>query len=455
MSQSSSDSYNEVYRPQFHFSAETNWLNDPNGLVYYKGTYHMFFQHNPSGIDWGNMTWGHATSPDLVHWTQGLNAISPDSLGTIFSGSAVVDWNNTSGFQSGSEKPLVAIYACAGDTSPESKGQPYTQCLAYSQDAGKTWQKYSGNPVIHQIKPGNRDPKVVWYDPKREWVMALYLDNHDYALLTSPDLKTWKEIQRFADPGTSECPDYFEIPVVGSSQKKWVFVSASGQYLVGSFDGDKFTAEQNPLRMDLGPNYYAVQTYSDIPRNDGRRIQIAWMNGGKYPGMPFNQQMSFPCVLTLGKTPDGFRIYRNPVKEIRSLYNGEQKWTNVNLAEGDSPLSKLSGDLWDLDANIEVGSAKKVELKFRGTSVSYDVAKQTLSAAGKTEQFRLRNGRLKFRALIDRSSFELFGNDGEFSFTACFLPNVDDHSLSLVATGGAATIRSLTVHSLKSAWPKP
>ncbi len=307
MSTSGSADYDEVYRPQFHFSAKTNWLNDPNGLVFYKGTYHMFFQHNPTGINWGNMTWGHATSPDLIHWKQQDNAIEPDALGTIFSGSAVVDWNNTSGFQKGKDKPLVAIYACAGDTSPESKGQPYTQCIAYSPDAGKTWSKYALNPVLKQLAPGNRDPKVIWYAPKSEWIMALFFENSDYGLFSSPDLKHWKQIQRFTFPGVGECPDFFQIHVEGDTdESKWVFVSASGDYLVGSFDGEKFVPEQKGLRMDGGPNFYAVQTYSDIPKRDGRRIQIAWMNGGSYPNMPFNQQMSFPCRLTLRKTPEGY-----------------------------------------------------------------------------------------------------------------------------------------------------
>jgi len=452
MAMSSHDAYDEVYRPQFHFTAQKNWLNDPNGLVFYKGVYHLFFQHNPSGIDWGNMTWGHATSPDLVHWTQHSDAIPPDAMGTIFSGSAVVDRGNTTGFQSGGDKALVAIYACAGDTSPESKGKPYTQCLAYSQDAGTTWVKYAQNPVLKQIAPGNRDPKVVWFEPKREWVMALFLENSDYALFTSPDLKSWKQIQRFPDPGTSECPDFFEIPVEASDLKKWVFVSASGQYLVGSFDGDKFTAEQTGVRMDVGPNYYAVQTYSDIPKRDGRRIQIAWMNGGRYPEMPFNQQMSFPCRLTLHKTDEGYRIHRNPVREIKGLYEQEHKWKGLKLSAGEDPLAKLTGDLWDIDLDLEVGAAKQIVLTFRGTSVTYDVASQTLHASDRTEHLPLQEGRLKLRALIDRSSFEFFANDGAFSFTACFLPNVENHTLSLTAAGGQATIRTLVAHSLKSAW---
>ncbi len=270
--------YDETYRPQFHFTARANWLNDPNGLVYDQGEYHLFFQHNPTGIEWGNMTWGHATSRDLVHWEQLPNAIEPDPLGTIFSGSAVVDRHNSAGFQVGSRPPLVAIYTAAGDTSPESKGQPFTQCLAYSNDRGRTWTKYDGNPVLNHIVGGNRDPKVIWHAPTQRWIMALYLDGNEFGLFSSPDLKHWEPIQTLALPDCSECPDFFPLPVDGDKNHiKWVFTAANGHYLIGSFDGAKFTQEGGPFAADYGANYYAVQTYSDLPESDGRRIQVAWM----------------------------------------------------------------------------------------------------------------------------------------------------------------------------------
>lgn len=449
---SSTRSYDEIYRPQFHFTAATNWLNDPNGLVFYKGTYHLFFQHNPIGIDWGNMTWGHATSPDLVHWTQLPDAIKPDDMGTIFSGSAVVDRRDTSHLKAGKESPLIALYTSAGDTSAESKGKPFSQCLAFSSDAGTTWEKYRGNPVIPQIAHGNRDPKVVWFEPKNEWVMALYLEGADYALLTSPDLIHWAQIQRFSFPGAGECPDFFEMPVDGGRGSKWVFVSASGEYLVGSFDGQQFRPEQAGHKMDAGPNFYAVQTYSDIPGTDGRRIQIAWMNGGKYPGMPFNQQMSFPCALTLHQTADGYRIDRNPVGEIRELYHQTRHWKNSPMPEGKNVLANMPDGVWDLTFEVEVGSAKRLDLGFYGQRVTIDVASQTLRCGERTAPLAIGNGRFKLRALIDRTSFELFGNAGELSFSACYLPALSDGGLSLTAVGGNAVAPSIEVHSLKSAW---
>jgi sucrose-6-phosphate hydrolase SacC (GH32 family) len=253
--------YNEKYRPQFHFTPRKFWTNDPNGLVYYKGEYHMFFQHNPFGINWGNMTWGHAVSKDLIHWRQLRNAIEPDELGTIYSGSAVVDWNNTAGFQTGKERVLVAFYTSAGKHAPVRR--PYTQSIAYSNDRGRTWAKYKNNPVVEHIRGSNRDPKVIWYEPTKTWITALYLDGDDFTLLSSKNLKQWTRLHDVKLAESGECPDFFELPVDGNSENtRWVFWGADGTYLLGSFDGHKFTPESGPLESRVG-NHYAAQTYSD------------------------------------------------------------------------------------------------------------------------------------------------------------------------------------------------
>ena len=280
--------YNETYRPQFHFSSKAGWLNDPNGLVFYKGEYHLFFQHNPKGNKWGNMTWGHAVSPDLLHWTQLPNALEPDKMGTQFSGSAFVDWNNTAGFQTGAASPLIAMYTAAGGTSPESQGRRFTQCIAYSNDAGRTWTKYRGNPVLDFIAGENRDPKVIWHEPSKKWILALYIDrNGAYGLFSSSDLKQWTSLQELTVPGHGECPDFFPLALDGKQQDlRWVFTTASGHYLVGKFDGTRFSDETGTQALDEGANFYAVQSYSDIPSADGRRIQISWMNGGRIRGCP-------------------------------------------------------------------------------------------------------------------------------------------------------------------------
>lgn len=443
--------YQETYRPQFHFTAKTNWLNDPNGLVYYKGEYHLFFQHNPSGNQWGNMTWGHAISPDLVHWQQLDNALLPDRLGTMFSGSAVVDWNNTAGFQKGDDKTLAALYTAAGGTSPESGNQPFTQCLAYSTDRGRTWTKYEQNPVLRNIGRENRDPKVVWHAPSRKWIMALYQDKDIYSLFSSPDLKQWTLLHDFSVPGCSECPDFFEMPVDGNKNNtRWAFVAADGRYLVGRFDGKRFSPQSELLTADWGNSYYAVQTYSDTP--DGRRIQIAWMRDGKYPGMPFNQQMSFPCDMKLRTFPEGLRICRTPVREIEKLHRKTHTWTHSPLKPGENPLAGLRGDLFDIAADIALGNATEVGFKIRGEPVRYIKADKKLACLGKTAELIPDKGTIRLRLLVDRTSLEVFANDGKVGMTSCFLPDPENQSLEIYAIGDTATIISLYVHELRSAW---
>jgi sucrose-6-phosphate hydrolase SacC (GH32 family) len=444
--------YGETYRPQFHFTAEKNWLNDPNGLVYFGGEYHLFFQHNPSGIEWGNMTWGHAVSTDLVRWRQLENALLPDAMGTMYSGSAVVDHGNTSGFGKGSEPPLVILYTAAGGESAESKGRPYTQCVAYSNDRGRTWTKYAGNPVLGEVAKGNRDPKVVWHGPTKRWVMALYKSGNDFALYASPDLKAWTHLQDLTMPGCDECPDFFEVPVEGKAgETRWVFVAANGRYWVGAFDGRRFTPESGPHPSDHGGNYYAVQSWSDVP--EGRRIQLAWMRGGRYPRMPFNQQMSFPCEVTLRETAGGPRLFRRPVEEVKTLREGTGRWNFELTPGGADPLAGVRGDLFDIVAEIEPGEAEEVSLVVRGEAITYTAGDRTLTCLGKSVVLpEGRDGRVTLRVLVDRASIEVFADDGGVVMSSCFVPATDARSVEMRAKGGAARVRSLEVHTLRSAW---
>jgi fructan beta-fructosidase len=444
--------YQETYRPQFHFSPRTNWTNDPNGLVFYKGEYHIFFQHNPFGIDWGNMTWGHAVSPDLVHWTQLEHALHPDKLGTMFSGSAVVDSDDTAGFRKGEEQTLVAIYTAAGGSSPESQGQPFTQCIAYSNDRGRTWTKYDKNPVLAHVAGSNRDPKVIWHAPTKKWVMALYLDGSDYALFGSPNLKEWTKLCDVPMPGTSECPDFFPLAVDGDTGKAlWVFWGANGNYRLGAFDGARFLPDTPVLQSRYGANDYAAQTYSDIPAADGRRIQITWMQGGQYPSMPFNQQMGFPRVMTLRSTSEGVRMFFAPVKEIESLHAAASTWNALAIESGRNALAELEGELWDIAATIEPGKSAELGFTVRGAPLAYDVGTQTLRTPGGTAPVKLENGKVDLRILVDRSSIEVFAAGGRYLICFCFLPDPADRSLALYAKGAGARA-TLAIHALESAW---
>ncbi|MHC4146333.1 MAG: glycoside hydrolase family 32 protein [Planctomycetota bacterium] len=442
--------YNEKYRPQFHFTPKKNWTNDPNGLVYYKGEYHLFFQHNPVSVKWGNMTWAHAVSTDLIHWKQLANAIEPDELGTIFSGSAVVDWKNTSGFQSGDENVLVAFYTSAGRHVEPRK--PFTQSIAYSNDRGVTWVKYEKNPVMGHIRARNRDPKVIWHEPTKSWIMALFLADDDFALYSSKDIKQWKHLQDIRLEDSRECPDFFEMPVDGDLKNtRWVFSGANGRYVLGSFDGKKFTAETKVFNSRVG-NFYAAQTYSDIPKSDGRRIQIAWMAGGKFPDMPFNQQMSIPCELTLRTFPGGIRLCRVPVRELKNIRGPLSSWRNLELKPGANPLSKISGELFEIKSEIELGTAGRFGFGLRGNELLYTVKNKTLSCKGEKLTIRPVNGRIKLHILVDRTSIEVFVNDGRMSLFRCFPLDTQNKSLEVFARGGQAGVKRLDVWKLKSIW---
>ncbi|OQA47382.1 MAG: Levanase precursor [Chloroflexi bacterium ADurb.Bin325] len=456
--------YAERYRPQFHFTAARGWLNDPNGLVYYDGEYHLFFQHNPDSVEWGNMTWGHAVSPDLVHWRQLPNALLPDEMGTMFSGSAVVDWENTAGFQTGAHRTLAALYTAAGNYSPESQGKPFTQCLAYSNDRGRTWTKYADNPVLPHIRSENRDPKVVWHAGTQRWIMALYLDGRDFAFYASPDLKTWGHLHDMTVRDCDECPDFFEMPVEGGAgERRWVWTAANGRYLVGRFDGRRFTpeAEHGPdpqtgeytaHRSDWGANFYAVQTYSDIPPTDARRIQVAWMARGAYPDMPFNQQMGFPCELTLHRTPKGFRLRRRPAREIARLRDATVTRADVLLSDGETALAESADSLWRIAAVLEPRGARAVGLRVAGQEIGYDVASQQLTCLGRAAPCELVDGRLALEALVDRTSIEVFANAGRVSLSSCYLPADLASRVAAYASAGAARLVSLEASTLRSIW---
>jgi fructan beta-fructosidase len=436
--------YREKYRPQFHFTSATNWLNDPNGLVWHKGTYHLFFQHNPRGNQWGNMTWGHAQSSDLVHWEQLDDAIRPDSNGTIFSGSAVVDKRNTAGFGAGA---IVAMFTYAGE--------PFTQGIAYSTDQGRTFTKYP-RPVLENYGPGNRDPKVFWHQPSRAWRMALYLGTPGrFAIFGAPDLKHWTKLSDVKFPDGAECPELFEIPVEGQPGKtRWVFWEGAGRYMVGWFDGTNFVAETGVLQSEWGANSYAGQTYNNEPK--GRRVLITWMRGGSYPDMPFNQQMSIPRELSLRNTDAGLRLFQMPVREVEALRRANHHWANEALAPRRDLLGGLGGELLDLDLELKLGDAKAVELGLRGNTIRYDARTQTLMAFNHSASLAPRGGeRIKLRVLLDVTSLEIFANDGQVTMSFALVPDLDNKTLSLTSTGGTARVVNLDVYQLRSIYAVP
>ncbi len=434
--------YREPLRPQFHFTSRRGWLNDPNGLVYYDGEYHLFYQHNPYGWRWGNMHWGHAVSTDLVHWRELPIALYPQRYGDwCFSGGALVDWDNTAGFQTGEEKVIVATYTSTG------RGE----ALAYSNDRGRTFTDYEGNPVVEHR---GRDPKVIWYEPGGHWVMAVYSEIDDepcIAFYTSADLKGW-EYQSHIE-GYYECPEIFELAVDGDeAETLWVVYAADGAYALGDFDGSVFTPQhEGKHRFNWGNCFYASQTFSDIPPEDGRRIQIAWGRVA-HPGMPFNQMMNFPVVLTLRSTEEGPRLFAEPVEEIALLHETRHAWEDVAVGPENDLLAGIEGELFHVRAEFALGGTERFGFRIRGVPVVYDTGKAALICNDRTAPLAAVEGRIRLELLVDRTSIEVFANDGQVYMPMGMIFPEDDRSLAVFSEGGNATAVSLNVAELRSIW---
>lgn len=470
--------YREKRRPQFHFSSRRGWLNDPNGLVYYKGEYHLFYQSDPyRWVGWVKH-WGHAVSKDLVHWEELPIALYPDEHGAMWSGSAVVDWHNTAGLEKGDEKTLIAMYTAAA--------KPFTQGLAYSNDRGRTWEKYANNPVIPKLNHDDRDPKVIWYAPENKWIMVIWLDkvgppkesvwdftqddwvkhyyDNPFGFFSSKDLKTWEKMSEIHLPGDRECPEFFELPVDGNAKDtRWILYGARGLYFIGHFDGSHFKPESGPHAMQQGNGFYASQTFNDIPQADGRRIVMPWamsqtgLRGGPegeplYKDMPFNQMMGLPVVLTLRSTEQGLKLFVDPVDELKSLRNKAQVIKAKTIREGDNPLADIRGELLEIEVDIAPANARTVRFDLRGIPVTYDVQAQTLTCEDKTAPLAMEDGRITLRMLVDRTSIDIFGNGGQLYMPMGMIVPEDNHTLALAVKGGEAQIYGATVYELKSAW---
>ena len=479
-----------AYRPQFHFTPRVNWMNDPNGLVYFAGEYHLFYQHNPFGNTWGHMSWGHAVSRDLVHWRQLPVAIPERGNEMVFSGSAVVDWNNTSGFGRNGQPPLVAIYT-AHHESPRHEAQ----ALAYSTDRGRTFTRYAGNPVLDLGLADFRDPKVFWHEPTQRWVMVVVRSpEHRVQLYGSRNLKEWEHLSDFGPAGATggvwECPDLFELPLDNDSTRtRWVMIvnlnpgsvagGSGAQYFVGDFDGTRFTLDpaahpnDRALWADYGKDFYAAVSWSDIPRHDGRRVWIGWMNNWDYAGViptsPWRSALSVPRVLTLQTTPDGVRLVQQPVAELARLRGARRHIQTQSIAEGTHSLvaKGISGKALDIVAEFDQGTASEFGLLVRAggndaTVIGIDGATKQLFvdrshsgqtgfhptfAGRQTAPVTLDGRRVRLRILVDRSSVEVFADDGRVVLTDQVFPLGANTGVSLYAKGGVARLVSL------DAWP--
>jgi fructan beta-fructosidase len=447
--------YSEPFRGQFHFSSQSGWMNDPNGLVYANGLYHFFYQHNPHGLAWDTMHWGHATSPDLVHWTQKPIALEPGvHPGTLFSGGGVVDKDNTSGLKTGSLDPIV-VFANTDGVS-----------VYYSNDNGQTFQAYDKGRKQIDIPNESRDPKVFWDAARHRWAMVVWSNQggNGVNIYTSPNLLDWTLASRYQAPWLFECPDMYPLPLDGKAgQQRWVLTSASSQYVVGSFDGTTFRTDwTGPQQMDLGTTYaggtfYAAQTFTNTP--DGSTVQMAWQGGNR--GSTWTGNATFPATLALVSTPDGPRITRTPVAELTSLASETKSWKSqtINADKGGNLFGAIKADTYEITAQFDVKGASAAEFGFDlharsdGTAdrrVVYDTKEQTLLG----KPLKPRNGKVTMRLLVDRGQLETFADGGRYSLSdnVDFDSAADSQGIRLFAVGGKVKLDSATFTRLNTSW---
>jgi len=481
-----SELYNEPHRPQIHFSPKANWMNDPNGMVYYNNKYHLFYQYYPDSTVWGPMHWGHAISKDLVHWEHRPIALYPDSLGYIFSGSAVADVSNTSGFGKDGQVPLVAIFTHHDAKAEKAGSNTYqTQSIAYSVDDGKTWIKYANNPVLKN--PGIkdfRDPKVMWFEAGKKWIMTLaVLDKIEF--YSSPDLKNWTKESDFgkefgAHDGVWECPDLF--PLKHQNNTVWILVvninpggpngGSASQYFTGQFDGNKFIPYQTDTRwLDYGPDEYAGITWSNT---GDRKVFFGWMSNWQYanivPTEKWRSAMTIPRDLALEKIGEKYLITSKPAPELsviesKPILLEKIAATNYNLTEktgqltGPVRLDVTTTSLKPFTVTLSNDAGEKVLVGYDNASNSYYIDRSNSGKVSFEKGFAKRHIGPRFSTkenmdmtlIIDNASVELFADNGLTTMTQIFFPNTPFTNIQIESQAGL-TIDTLKFTSLKSIW---
>ncbi len=474
-----------LWRPQIHYSSPKNWINDPNGLVYADGRYHLFYQYNPFGDLWGHMSWGHAVSTDLVHWSTlpGTAILEEDSI-MIFSGSAVHDKDNTSKLSKEGIGPLVAIYS-----GHQSNPQLQTQNLAYSLDNGQTWTKYVNNPVLDINRSNFRDPKVFWHESDRCWVMAVSLaDVCQIAFYSSSDLKNWTKTGIFGPEGVEgypewECPELFQINTEDTSESKGILTidlgdagktGSASQYFIGNFDGKTFINENDQdliLWTDFGKDFYAAQRFNSMP--DDRNVWIGWMNNWRYareiPTSPWRGAMSLPRTCTLSQTSKGYRLRQKPIDEIYQLRNSPSiELTTLSVSSEHTLDIRLN--VFELQTEIKpngtrqcgirvrVGSDEVTEIGFDRQSNHVYLDRSRSGTCDFHQDFANKvfaprcikeQGSISFQIIVDLSSVEVFADNGLAVISELIFPALESSGITLFADGGEAEFTNLAIYPLE------
>ena len=473
--------YREQYRPQFHFSPASNWCNDPNGLVYNNGLYHLFYQFNPFGNIWGHMTWAHATSKDLVNWKHQPVAIPEENGVMIFSGTCVVDKNNTSGFGKNGKVPMVAVYTGHIENVNQS------QHIAYSLDDGISWIKYAGNPVLDLGKKDFRDPKIFWYAQKKYWVMSVMLPvEHVVQFYSSVNLKNWKLLSEFGPAGDTsgvwECPDLTLVPVEGMpGKKKWLLqmsMNATMQYFVGAFDGEKFineTPANKVLRPDYGPDYYAAIAYTQLPQTH-LPTAIGWVNNWNYandiPTAPWKGAMAIPRNLSVKKIKGEWILVQKPVISLVSLRKKIFQLPDQDISG--KKVVTIKSKQFEMDFVLEPGNTSAAGVKIAVNEsnffeIGYDAAKEIfyvdrskVSNTAFNENFKklqrfekdipLNNKKIQVKVFFDNSIAEIFVNEGEAVFTTQLFPGEKELGIELFSLNKKSRWSNFKLWEMQGVW---
>lgn len=431
--------------PYVHFTARKGWINDPNGLVAYtspltgKTVYHLFFQHNPNDVVWGDMHWGHAISEDLFHWKELPIALYPDEKGTMFSGSAVVDKENRTGLKEGKEDVILLYYTCAGNR--------FTQNLAYSTDGGITFKKYRNNPLIAELNPGNRDPKVIFCEELNKFLLALYFDGFRYELFVSSNLLDWEFLQEVIIEGDGECPDIYPLCVDGNAQeRRWVIGGAAGRYVVGEFREGKFVPLQESRQLCYSPDHcYASQTYSGL--ENGRRIGFGWQRNLPFDGAPFCGQMSVPLELSLHRDGEEYTLRAQPIAEISALTAEKEVIENLYIEEEKPYEMPLNSAAYQIRVDTEEDCDFTITVF--GQEICLKKGENSVQVGNNSFSFEKKSAKGGFLLIVDKYSAEMFFGEGEAFITAPLLCDYSCAALT-VSAPTAVRIKKLEVTRLTS-----
>ncbi len=430
----------EYCRPLVHFTPKIGWINDPNGLIKYDSVYHMFYQYNPVGTEWGNMHWGHAVSTDLIHWEEKDIALFPDNMGTMYSGSAIEDTKNVTGLQTTDKAPMLLFYTAAGDRTLLSLGKFRTQCMAFSNDGGQSFEKYEKNPIIDSVVNYNRDPKIVWVEELQSYLIVLYMKEDRYGLFVSENMLDWSFLQEIRIANESECPDIYSLKV--GEKNYWVISGASDKYIVGAFKSGKFVTQIEERQLCFSPYSYAAQSFSGI--SDGRVIRIAWQK----LNMPCERaphQMSIPQEMKLKISDMSCYLTAYPVEEIKQLYADSEVITEKVLKE---PLRlPLSHSAYDIHLVADYG--KDMQFILFGHTLNINTDENCITYGKIKIPISCDREKIDIRIIADRCSFEIFADEGRFFAT---LLAVCDYNLPYLelSADDCVNIKQLSCHKLKS-----